>query len=278
MNFNVRSIKCLSLFLMCILFLWPLSAFSENVPFNIGTKILTLKNGIGLDTLEFENNENVTVQFTDSEAQKNKNKVELTISNFNGSTQFLKKKVMTEVENDDGSFTYYHTFNTLSLLSGDPDWYYYKIETKTPKGDLRGHFSIKGSTDNHHFKIYKDAYYKEEANVFGSNDIVYIEVIGEDNGENISTKKITITDFEKQKYINSNISLLEQNGNSYRFSVDLSLTKKTFLPDTWYSVETEISQKKGKNTSFLGYREIKVLVDTVTPAKKWFQLDWREVQ
>lgn len=277
---NIFSGKYFSL--VCIGLLSFTGSFSilaeDGLPYQIKNLVLTLKNDKGEETLTFNPGESVTIQFTDLKPQKNNSKVEFSLANFSGSENFLNKQKMQEVENPDGSYTYYYTFDIKKTLKDVPDWYYFIVESKTPKNDIRGHIIVDGGSHSHHFKIFNDPGFSKESNEFGLNDTLYIEVVGEDNGKEFSTKKVQITDNEKQKYINNNISMIEQIGNLFRFSVDLTQAKKTFDIDQWYTLEVDIDQKQNKFKSFIGYREIKILTKSQKSEKKWTQFKWREVK
>ena len=258
-----------------LIFSFSTQLIAATPPFDEGARNFTLLNGSDVDTVKFSTNENITIQFLDTVQH---GKAELTVHNYDNSTTYLNKQSLTETDNGDGTYTYAYTFNTNTLLGGVADWYYFFIDMKSAKASVFSHFIVGSPATPHRIRTFSDAAYTTEAEEFGISDTVYVEVIGNDNGNNASQKKITITDYDDTKYINGNIGSVTISSGSFRFAVDLSSPNKAFTnTDWWHSMAVQIKQTGSGQESFLGYKQIKVLPATPVGAGKWIQQKWREL-
>ncbi len=279
---NLRPIHrkglCWAALLMFIVSIFAPSR-AEAVPlFSEGSLTLTLQNASQSDTLLYGLDENITLKFITT---NNHSKAELSVEDYREATSYLDKVDMTETDNGDGTYTYSYTFNTDDLFEGTADWYYFKTQFKGPTAEQKAYFVVGNPGTPYSIKTFSDAAYSLSADSFELSDTVYVEVVGNDNGNDIKKEKIKVLDYSDSKYIDSNIGDLNNNNGVFRFSLDLSTASPAFTTDWWYTLEVEIEQDKVKgekeNTSFLGGKQIRILPSSQGGGKNWTQQKWREV-
>lgn len=274
---RIQTIPRITKVLLFILSVLAVSEAGAAPPFSEGALTLTLQDASQVDSLQYGVNENVTLKFTTT---NNHGKAELTLEDYRESTTYLNKADMTETDNGDGTYTYSYTFNTDTLFDGDADWYYFKTEFNAPNAEQKGYLKVGTPASPHSIITYSDAAYTTSAESFFPSDTIYIEVIGNDNGKAIKKEKVKLVDYSEQKYIDDDISDLDNNNGVYRFSLDLGSADPAFTTDWWYTLEVEIEQEKDKGqdgTSFVGSKQIKILAAAQGGQKTWTQQKWREV-
>jgi len=257
-----------------LILLIQIPVMAAEPPYTVDSRTLTLLDGSSTETKVFSTNENVTIQFIDTIQH---DFADITLEDYTSSTTYLDKQTMTETDNGDGTYTYSYTFNTNTLLGGVEDWYYFFIDMKVPKASVSANFVVGAAATPHWIKTYSDSSYTTETDEFNMSGTVYVEVVGNDNGNSVSQKKVTITDYDDVKHINGSITNVTLSSGVYRFAVDLFTPSNPFTENWWHSLLIQLKQSGSGDQSFIGYKQIKILPAAPDGARKWVQQKWREL-